>query len=165
MMRYGFQFCKGGVFLNPESNKYDSYKHICIEEDEIYDNAISEFGFSNGVMMIIWTLCEFKRPCTQKEICDFWHESKQTINSAVKKLLEEGIIDIAVSPENQREKLITFTEKGKFLAMRTVEKMMDAEKNAFGRLSEEEQSEFIRINKKHNEFLKEEFVKIKGENK
>ena len=115
--------------------------------------------------MIIWTLYDFGRPCTQKEICDDWYENKQTINSAAKKLAEEGIIDIAPSPENFREKLLVFTEKGKFLAMRTVRKLIEAEKNAFFRLSEEEQAEAIRISQKHYEILKEEFSKIKGENK
>lgn len=119
---------------------------------------------AKGQVMIIWTLFSFGRPCTQKEICDDWYENKQTINSAAKKLIEEGYIDIAPSPENFREKLLTFTEKGKFLAMRTVEKMLAAEKRAFARLSENEQEELIRINKKHYDFLKEEFKKIKGEN-
>ena len=70
--------------------------------------------------MIIWSLFDFGRPCTQKEICRDWLVNKQTINSAAKKLSEEGIIDIAPSPENLREKLLVFTEKGKFLAMLTL---------------------------------------------
>ena len=48
--------------------------------------------------------------------------------------------------------------------MRTAEKLVKAERNAFSRLSEEEQAESIRISQKHFEFLKEEFEKIKGEN-
>ena len=79
--------------------------------------------------------------------------------------MEDGIIDIAPSPENFREKLLVFTEKGKFLAARTVGKMLVAEKNAFNSLSEEEQNELIRISEKHNSFLKKEFDKIEGENK
>lgn len=116
-------------------------------------------------MMIIWTLWDFGKPCTQKEICEDWYENKQTINSAAKKLIEEGYIDITPSPDNFREKLLMLTEKGKFRAMRTVEKMVLAEKNAFAGLSEEEQNEFIRIYKKYYEMLKEEFSKIKGETK
>ena len=114
--------------------------------------------------MVIWSLYYFGRPCTQKEICDDWYENKQTINSAAKKLAEEGIIDIAPSPENFREKLLVFTEKGKFLAMRTVRKLIEAERNAFNALSEDEQNEAIRITQKYNEILKNEFSKIKGEN-
>ena len=58
-----------------------------------------------------------------------------------------------------------FTEKGKFLAMRTVRKLIEAERNAFNALSEDEQAEAVRISKKHYELLKEEFGKVKGENK
>lgn len=151
-----------GVFL--EADRYEQYQAIRRKTDDEWDSVINNFGMAKGQVMIIWTLFSLGKPCTQKEICDDWYENKQTINSAAKKLIEEGYIDIAPSPENFREKLLTFTEKGKFLAMRTVEKMLAAEKRAFARLSENEQEELIRINKKHYDFLKEEFEKIKGEN-
>ena len=144
---------------------YDEYENTRRKISDEYDAVLGSFSLSKGAMMIIWTLSAFGRPCTQKEICTDWCESKQTINSAAKKLAEEGIIDISPSPENFREKLLVFTEKGKFLAMRTIEKMIAAEKNAFSRLSEEEQAEAVRISKKHYELLNEEFGKVKGENK
>lgn len=145
--------------------KYEQYQAIRRKTDDEWDGAINRFGMAKGQLMIIWTLYDFKRPCTQKEICDDWYESKQTINSAAKKLVEEGYIDIAPSPENSREKLLVFTEKGKFLAMRTVRKLIDAERNAFNALSEDEQNETIRITQKYYEILKNEFSKIKGEEK
>ena len=48
--------------------------------------------------------------------------------------------------------------------MRTVRKLIEAERNAFEALSEEEQNETIRITQKYYGILKEEFSKIKGEN-
>ena len=144
--------------------RYEMYQSIRRKTDDEWNSAINLFGMAKGQIMIIWTLFDFGRPCTQKEICDDWYENKQTINSAAKKLSEEGIIDIAPSPENSREKLLVFTEKGKFLAMRTVRKLIEAERNAFNALSEDEQNETIRITQKYNEILKKEFSKIKGEN-
>ena len=145
--------------------RYELYQSISRKTDDEWDGAINRFGMAKGQLMIIWTLFSFGRPCTQKEICDDWYENKQTINSAAKKLIEEGYIDIAPSPENFREKLLVFTEKGKFLATRTVGKMLLAEKNAFNSLSEEEQDELIRISDKHYAFLKKEFFKITKSNK
>lgn len=147
------------------SDRYEQYQAIRRKTDDEWNSAIDHCGMAKSQMMIIWTLWDFGKPCTQKEICEDWYENKQTINSATKKLIEEGYIDIAPSPDNFREKLLMLTEKGKFRAMRTVEKMVLAEKNAFAGLSEEEQNEFIRIYKKHYEMLKEEFSKIKGETK
>ena len=144
--------------------RYELYQSIRRKTDDEWDCAINRFGMAKGQLMIIWTLYDFGRPCTQKEICDDWYENKQTINSATKKLVEEGYIDISPSPENSREKLLVFTEKGKFLAMRTVRKLIEAECNAFEALSEEEQNETIRITQKYYEMLKNEFSKIKGEN-
>lgn len=141
------------------------YQNIRRKSDDDWGKTVSLFGMAKGQLMIIWTLFNFGRPCTQKEVCDDWYENKQTINSAAKKLIEEGYIDIAPSPDNFREKLLVFTEKGKFLAARTVGKMLLAEKNAFARLSEKEQDELISINKKHFDLLKEEYDKIKGETK
>ncbi|MBE6899466.1 MAG: hypothetical protein E7479_02200 [Ruminococcaceae bacterium] len=146
-------------------DNYDLYENIRRKTSDEYDRMVSSLGISKGEMMIIWSLFDFGRPCTQKEICLDWLVNKQTINSAAKKLAEEGIIDITPSPENMREKFLVFTEKGKFLAMRTAQKLVEAERKAFFRLSEEEQAESIRISQKHYEILKEEFAKIKGENK
>ena len=144
--------------------KYEQYQAIRRKTDDEWNVAVNRFGMAKGQIMIIWTLYDFGRPCTQKEICNDWLVNKQTVNSAAKKLAEEGIIDIAPSPENSREKLLVFTEKGKFLAMRTVRKLIEAERNAFNALSEDEQNETIRITQKYYEILKKEFSKIKGEN-
>lgn len=149
------------VFLT--NSNYDIYESIRRKTNDEYEAALGGFSFPKSAMMIIWSLYFFGRPCTQKEICSDWLINKQTINSAAKKLIEEGYIDIAPSPENSREKLLVFTEKGKFLAARTVEKLIEAERRAFERLCEEEQREAIRITRKHYEILKEEFSKIKGE--
>ena len=146
------------------NSNYELFENIRRKTNDEYDRMVSSFGISKGEMMIIWSLYDFGRPCTQKEICTDWLVNKQTINSAAKKLIEEGIIDIEPSPENLREKFLVFTEKGKFLAMRTAQKLVEAERNAFNSLSEDEQNETIRITQKYYEMLKNEFSKMKGEN-
>lgn len=148
-----------------EKDNYDKYVEIIRETEGLYDKTVSESGLSKGAFIVLWTLYDFGRPCTQKEICENWHENKQTVNSAVKKLIEEGYIDIAPSPVNLREKLLTFTEKGRFFSKRTIGKVFDAEKRAFNRLLEDEQKEAVRISEKYYKLLKEEIDLIKGEEK
>lgn len=155
---------RGGLFL-PKSELYEEFEALRRKCDDEYRSAAGIFGFANGDMKILWSISSFGRPCTQKEICDDWCENKQTINSAAKKLAEAGIIKIVPSPDNFREKLLCFTEKGSTLAKNTVGKLVAAEQNAFNRLAKEEQTEVLRISKKHYELLKEEFEKIKGETK
>ncbi len=150
------------LYKNENFEQFEEYRR---KTDKEYASVMESFGFARAPIKILFTLFCFERPCTQKEICDDWFENKQTINSAAKKLLEGGYIDIAPSPDNFREKYLVLTEKGKFFAMRTVGKMMIAEKKAFARLSEKEQEDAVSISKKYYELLKEEFGKVKGENK
>ena len=145
------------------SDRYKQYWAIRRKTDDEWESVITNLGMAKAQVMVIWTLWTFEKPCTQKEICADWYENKQTINSATKKLIEEGYIDIAPSPENFREKLLTLTEKGKLFAKRTVDKFINAEKRAFEKLTEEEQEFAISISEKYCELLKEEFEKAKGE--
>ena len=85
--------------------KYEQYQAIRRKTDDEWDGAINRFGMAKGQLMIIWTLYDFKRPCTQKEICDDWYESKQTINSAAKKLVELGAAYYCFCTKERLEKL------------------------------------------------------------
>lgn len=152
-----------GAFVLKEYEKFEQYEVFHRKIDDEFTSFIDSFGLSKARMKIIWTVCEKGRPCTQKEVCDDWYENKQTINSAAKKLEEEGYIDIAPSPDNSREKLMFLTEKGKFLARRSVEKMLIADRIAFSRFTEEEQETVVRLNEKYYYNLKEEYEKLKGE--
>ena len=149
--------------MQNENNKYEIYDILRRKENDIYDKILASLGFANSRMKVIWTLYAIERPCTQKEVCDDWFENKQTVNSAVKKLVEEGYIELAPSPENFREKLLVFTEKGRLLAHRTVGKLVEAENTAFSKFSEEEQETMIALREKHNKFIEEEFAKIEKE--
>lgn len=150
------------IFLEKQ-DKLEQFEVFRRKIDEEYGSLLDSFGLSKARMKIICTICEKGRPCSQKEVCDDWYENKQTINSAAKKLEEEGYIDIAPSPENFREKLLVLTEKGKFFARGSVKKMLAADRIAFSKFTEEEQETAIRLNEKFYYNLKEEFEKIKGE--
>lgn len=147
------------------NKNYEAYETLRRKTDEEYRSMAEELGISGASMMILLTLYSLKRPCTQKEVCDDWFENKQTINSAAKKLAAEGTIEILHSKENNREKLLVFTEKGRKIAEETAGKLIMAEVNAFGLLTEEEQKEAVRLSRKFYDFLKTEFEKITGEPK
>ncbi|MGN0628633.1 MAG: MarR family winged helix-turn-helix transcriptional regulator [Oscillospiraceae bacterium] len=131
--------------------------------DELYHAAAERMGLSDSAFTIMYGLYEAGRPCTQKEICERWGLNKQTVNSSVKKLVEQGVLRAAPSGENFREKLIFFTEKGGSLADRTVAKIMDAERAAFEKFSEEERQAAVALSEKQLRFMREEFSEFIGE--
>lgn len=146
------------------NEKFEQFEVFHRKIDDEFTTYIDSFGLSKAGMKIIWTICERERPCSQKDVCNDWYENKQTINSAAKKLEAEGYIDIAPSPDNLREKLMVLTEKGKFFARRSVQKMLLADRIAFSKFTPEEQEAAVRLNEKYYYNLKEEYDKIKGEN-
>lgn len=146
-------------------SQYARLTSVVRQLDELYHEAAEKMGLSDSASMIMYGLCEAARPCTQKELCDRWGLNKQTVNSAVKKLSEQGILKITPSSYSLREKLIYFTEKGELFASETVAKIMRAERTAFEKFSEEEREAALALSEKQLRFMREEFSKLDGENK
>lgn len=49
---------------------------------------------------------------TQKKICNCTGLAKQTVNSVIRSLKEDGYVELASGCEDRREKQVTLTEKG-----------------------------------------------------
>lgn len=106
---------------------------------------------------------ERREPYTQKEICQIWSYSRQTINSALKNLEQQNLIELIPTPENRRNKQIQLTEKGEALAEEIVKPLMRGEREAFRRLGKQEAEEFLKLARRYGELLKEEIDKISRE--
>ncbi|MBQ8568368.1 MAG: DUF4364 family protein [Oscillospiraceae bacterium] len=136
------------------------YNTLFKEYDKMYRNLSSKFGISECTMWILYFLRESDTPCTQKALCDIMLQSKQSINSALKKMEHEGFITLEYGSDNKKNKLITLTEKGKELAENTADKIISADKNAFAMLSENERTAYLELFGKHISFLKNEIQKL-----
>ncbi len=144
-------------------NQYARFISVYRGIDGLYSTAAERMDLSGSAFDIIYGIYEEARPCTQKEICEKWSLSKQTVNSSVKKLVERGILEVTPSEENFREKLIFFTGEGEIIAKNTVAKIMEAERAAFEKLTEDERKNTICLSEKQFGYMKKEFSKVIGE--
>lgn len=104
-------------------------------------------------------MCEEEGKLTQSTVCDTFYQPKQTVNSALKKLEKEGIVELeAVAGSNG--KYINFTQKGWKFAEETVLKVIASEQKALDGLSLKEQEEFFRLFRKFTKLLKENMEEI-----
>lgn len=126
----------------------------------MYHPLAEKFGLSDATLDILCGINQLGRPCTQKELCDIWYLSKQTVNSCVKQLSAKGFVKTKPSPNSFREKLIAFTPAGEELCAKTAARVYAAECAAFAALSPEERQQLILLNKKHVDALEIEFDKI-----
>ena len=98
-------------------------------------------------------MCEEEGTLTQTGICDVLYQPKQTVNSALKKLENDGYIELETMA-GRRSKQINFTEKGSKFVDETVGKVITNEQKALLSLTLEEQEMFIGLFHKYTNLLK-----------
>lgn len=125
------------------------------EGNERYYETAAQLGISSSALMILYGLCHAGRPCTQKELCDTWYLKKQTLHSALNHLLKSGDICVHPSSENSRMKLLMLTEKGQALCEKSAIPFLQAEEQAFARLTPEERRALLELTRKHTRYFRE----------
>ncbi|MCI8331309.1 MAG: winged helix DNA-binding protein [Clostridiales bacterium] len=121
-----------------------AYNSLLKELDDIYRHAAKNTGLSECTLWILYTLRVEPTPSTQSEIGRFLCQPKQTVNSALKKMEKEGLIEFFYA-NDRKNKRIRLTDAGKALAAQTADKVIRAEYAALCGLSEQEQAAFIRL--------------------
>lgn len=130
------------------------------EFDEIYHKIASHYGMSDSAFWILYVLYENRNSLTQKEICNYWCSSKQTINSAIKDLENKDYINLIYEDGSRKSKKINLTKKGIEFSKRTIKNVMKAEEVAFSKVDEKEFDKVISFFEKQIYSLKEEVNNI-----
>lgn len=93
--------------------------------------------------------CEY-----QYEISEKFYMSKQTVNSALKKLVKKGIIRMVIPEDNQRIRQIAFTDTGETFARKYLDVAQKIENRVWAALTPGEQTILIETLKRMNQMLK-----------
>ena len=125
-------------------------KHV----DDVYRRAVRQYGLSECAFWILYTL-RVERPYTQAGLCEFLHEPKQTVNSALKKLEAEGYLSLSAG-DDQRSKRVCLTEKGEQLARTCADRVAEAEARAIGSMSPDDRAALIRLTELYGTLLGEQ---------
>lgn len=128
------------------------YNTIFKENDEVYRCAAKALGISDCTLWILSAL-RSEEHVTQKDICGAIYYPKQTVNSALKKLENEGYIVLSEMAD-RRSKQINLTPKGVKLAEKTADKIIEAELASLSGLSDTERETFIELFRKYTGLLK-----------
>lgn len=130
------------------------------ENDDIYRGLSKFYGLSECAFWILYTLRVSETPVTQSDICGVMFQPKQTVNSALKKMENEGYIKLN-SAANRRFKEIILTKKGITLAQNTVDHVIHAEIEALSTMSSEEFTSFLQLIGKFTQTLKHQMDNVK----
>lgn len=134
------------------------FNRIFKECNHIYHDIALKLGLSDSGFDILYTLCEIGDGCLQKNICEATLLSKQTIHSSVRKLEKDGYL--ILKPGKGRDMQIFLTPEGNALVAEKIFPAIHAENQTFAEMNEEEQREFLRLNKKYADNLRKYAAQI-----
>lgn len=129
------------------------------ELDDIYHDISVRLGISDSVLIILYSIVEMGNGCIQKDISERFSISRQTINSAIKKLQSQGYI--ILKQGKGRDMHIYLTPDGKEYAQDIVGPVMELENSVFKEMSPEESREFLRLSQKYVSLFREKVKQIK----
>ena len=134
------------------------FNKINKECDELYHKVASKMGISDSAFSIFYTLYDLGDGCLQKDVCYEFFANKQTVNSSIRKLEQEGYVYLKQG--RGRDKHIFLTQAGKQFVETYIVPVVQKEKAAFTALKEEEQKELVRLANLYMESLRAELNEL-----
>ncbi len=133
--------------------KYNQQIHrlnyLTSELDGLYHQASLRIGLSDSAMRILYAIYDNEDGCLLHTICQQSGISKQTVNSALRKLEKEGVLYLV--PYQGKHKKVLLTEMGKTYLERTAAKIYAAESKAFATWTEAEFEAYLHLTTKFAE--------------
>ncbi|EOS64236.1 MarR family winged helix-turn-helix transcriptional regulator [Oscillibacter sp. 1-3] len=105
------------------------FNHLVGEIDGVYHEMSLKLGLSDSAMIVLYTICDSGSSCPLRDICLRSGLSKQTVNSALRKLEAEGVVYL--EPVSARSKSVCLTEAGQALAAKTAGRIIRIENDIF----------------------------------
>lgn len=117
------------------------YNHLMSEIGATYHEISWKLHLSDSAMQILYTICDNGTNCRLQDICYCTGLSKQTINSAIRKLEAENIVYLESA--GAKNKNVFLTEEGKRLADQTARRIIQVENEIFASWSSEDVQKYL----------------------
>ena len=128
------------------------YTYLSGEINALYHEAAVKAGISDSIQNILYVICEKGSSCSQSEISKLTGMSRQTINSAIRKLEKDGIVYL--TPGKGRNTIVCLSETGKQFAAEKIEPLFAIENKIWEAWTEEERQQYLQLTLKYRDALK-----------
>ena len=106
-------------------DKIHKINYLAAELDALYHQASLKIGMADSVMCVLYAIHENGESCLLSDIYKQSGISKQTVNSAIRKLEDDGILYL--EQYKGKAKMVLLTDKGKQYVAETVSRLCEAE--------------------------------------
>lgn len=138
---------------NKASNELKRFNYLFGETGSAYHEMYLKSGLSDSAGSILYALLENGGSCLLQHICHYTGLSKQTINSALRKLEKENIVYLEMA--GAKNKIVRFTKTGRILAEKTAGRVIQAENEIFASWSREDVEKYLQLTENYMTALKE----------
>lgn len=139
-------------------DKIHRINNLISETDALYHQAALKIGIADSVMCVLYTIYDNGESCLLSDIYKQSGISKQTVNSAIRKLETEEIVFL--EQYNGKAKRVLLTDKGKDYVKQTAGRLYEAENKAYESWSEREIDTYINLLEKYVESFKIQVQKL-----
>lgn len=140
------------------SEKLHRINYLLAETDAVYHQASVHLGIADSVMRILYAIHDNGNGCLLTQVYKQTGISKQTVNSAIRKLEQEGMIYL--EHHQGRTKMVRLTPAGQDMVNRTAARLYDAERQALATWTEAEIDQHLRLLEKYLEALRIQVQKL-----
>ena len=113
------------------------------ELNGLYHDISVKLGLSDSESMVMYMLYDMEEPLTQSDIVKATGLSKQTLNSAIRKLEKEEII--ILEKMNEKSKIIVMTDKGQKLVEQKMKPLVEMEERVLASWTEEDRLTYLEL--------------------
>lgn len=143
-----------------ESQRMQTFDALFNEFALLCHEIAKSQGLSDSAYDVLETILMLGEGCTQTEVFQKGCFNKQTINSAVKKLVEQDIL--WMQSGKGRESKLFFTEKGKAFVKLSIVPFEKAETEVYDEFTEEEYQQLLRLTSQYVNSYKNKVEKLIG---
>ena len=121
----------------------DQIKLLCTyfcRQNELYAALAKRQGISYNTLLTLYAI-EQDQGATQSQLANIWLIPKQTLNTVIRSLMEKGYVTLKAG-QNQKEKLVYFTQTGQEYASRVLQNVYRMEDQAIAQIGTQQ---FLRM--------------------
>ena len=118
------------------------------ETNQLYHRLARACGLSDCAFWLLYTLREEEGPLTQTQLSEILCLPRQTVNSALKRLVKEGCLRLEAADGNLKNKQVMLTDRGEELLRSSVDLVFRLEENASAGVTEKERTALLSLGKK-----------------
>ena len=148
------------MMKNDSERKLKEFNDIYRQISNIYHDIANKLGLSDSAFTVFYTIYEMGGSCLQKDICELFYMSKQTVHSCIKKLEKQEYIFI----KQGKDKHIYLTEKGQQFVKQNIAPIIEIEKSIFSEMTEQQGDMLLELTKKYCNCFKQKIKNMHSEN-